>query len=221
MYKCLVLDHDDTVVDSSASIHYPSFIQYLEIYRPHLVKNYDLPTYFRKNFHPGILELFTEEIGLNAEELAEEEAYWSDYVKTHSPRAYDGILEVMREFRRRGGLVVIDSHSFEENIRRDLADNALPTPDYIYGWDLPKDKRKPSPFTLYDLMERFSLSPSDIIVVDDLKPGYDMARAAGVTFAAAGWAYDVPEIESFMRKNCDYYLKTPHDLRRLVFGDEE
>ena len=23
-YKCLVLDHDDTVVDSTASIHYPA-----------------------------------------------------------------------------------------------------------------------------------------------------------------------------------------------------
>ena len=25
-YKCLVLDHDDTVVNSTATIHFPSFI---------------------------------------------------------------------------------------------------------------------------------------------------------------------------------------------------
>ena len=217
-YKCLVLDHDDTIVDSTATVHFPCFVQYLKERYPHLSDNYTLESYLIKNFHPGIVSLLRDEVGLSESELAEEEAYWSDYVKTHSPRAYDGILEVMREFRRRGGLVVIDSHSFEENIRRDLADNALPTPDYIYGWDLPKDKRKPSPFTLYDLMERFSLSPSDIIVVDDLKPGYDMARAAGVTFAAAGWAYDVPEIESFMRRNCDYYLKKVSDLYDLLFN---
>ena len=51
-------------------------------------------------------------------------------------------------------------------------------------------------------------APEELLVVDDLKPGYDMARAAGVPFAAAGWANDIPEIEGFMRKNCDRYFKT-------------
>ena len=27
-YKCLVFDHDDTVVDSTATIHYPCFVEY-------------------------------------------------------------------------------------------------------------------------------------------------------------------------------------------------
>ena len=217
-YKCLVLDHDDTIVDSTATVHFPCFVKYLRERYPHLADNYTLESYLIKNFHPGIVSLLRDEVGLSEAELAEEEAYWSDYVKTHSPRAYGGIFEIMCEFRRRGGLLVIDSHSFEENIRRDLKDNGLPTPDYIYGWDLPKDKRKPSPYTLFDLMKRFSLSAEDIIVVDDLKPGYDMARAAGVTFAAAGWAYDVAEIENFMRRNCDYYLKKVEDLYDLLFN---
>ena len=217
-FKCLVLDHDDTIVESTATVHFPCFVKYLRERYPHLADNYTLESYLIKNFHPGIVSLLRDEVGLSEAELAEEEAYWSDYVKTHSPKAYGGIFEIMCEFRRRGGLLVIDSHSFEENIRRDLKDNGLPTPDYIYGWDLPKDKRKPSPYTLFDLMERFSLSAEDIIVVDDLKPGYDMARAAGVTFAAAGWAYDVAEIENFMRRNCDYYLKKVEDLYDLLFN---
>ena len=33
-YKCLVFDHDDTVVNSTATIHFPSFRDYLKIYRP-------------------------------------------------------------------------------------------------------------------------------------------------------------------------------------------
>ena len=52
--------------------------------------------------------------------------------------------------------------------------------------------------------------------MDDLKPGHDMARAAGVPFAAAGWANDIPEIEQFMRKNCDHYCKQVSDLARLL-----
>ena len=50
-YKCLVLDHDDTVVDSTAEIHFPSFIEYLKLTRPHLADKYDLSSYFVKNFH--------------------------------------------------------------------------------------------------------------------------------------------------------------------------
>ena len=33
-YKCLVLDHDDTVVQSEATINYPFFVYILDQYRP-------------------------------------------------------------------------------------------------------------------------------------------------------------------------------------------
>ena len=217
-YKCLVLDHDDTVVNSTATIHYPCFIEYLEIYYPHLVKNYTLESYFVKNFHPGVVELFVDEIGMSQEELAHEEAYWSEYVKGHIPTAYSGIRELIADFREAGGIIAVDSHSFTEYIIRDWKKNDLPAPDIIYGWDIPKNMRKPAPDTLFDLMKKFDLKPEELLVVDDLKPGYDMARGAGVDFAAAGWAYDIPEIEGFMRQNCDFYLKTVDDLRKLLFS---
>ena len=87
----------------------------------------------------------------------------------------------------------------------------------IYSWDLPKEQRKPSPYTIFDLMKRFDLKPSEVIVVDDLKPGFDMAKSAGVDFAAAGWAYDIPEIENYMRESCDFYVKSVEELRSLLF----
>ena len=49
-------------------------------------------------------------------------------------------------------------------------------------------------------------------MIDDLKPGYDMAAKVGVDFAAAGWANNVAEIESFMRQNCHLYFKTVQEL---------
>ena len=33
-YPCLVLDHDDTVVQSEATINYPFFVYILDQYRP-------------------------------------------------------------------------------------------------------------------------------------------------------------------------------------------
>lgn len=218
-YKCLVLDHDDTVVDSSASIHYPSFVEYLKIARPSLADKYSVEEYFEKNFNPGILELFTDEIGLSEKELAEEEAFWREYVKNHIPNAYAGIREIIADFKAGGGLVVVDSHSLTENIIRDYKANGLPDPDYIYGWDIPKDMRKPAPGTILDLMERFSLSADEILVVDDLKPGYDMAKAAGVDIAAAGWAHNVKGIRDFMQANCEYFCESIEDLRKILFED--
>ena len=220
-YKCLILDHDDTVVNSTATIHYPCFMQYMRERYPHLADNYTLESYFVKNFHPGVISLFRDEIGMSEEEMAEEERYWADYVEGHIPTAFDGIREILCRFVAEGGMIIVDSHSLTRYIERDWKENKLPMPTHIYGWDIPKAHRKPSPFTVLDALKRFSLKKEEVLVVDDLKPGYDMAKGAGVDFAAAGWAYDVPEIEDFMRENCDYYLKSISDLRELLFGGEK
>ena len=216
-YKCLVLDHDDTVVDSSASIHYPSFVEYLKVARPHLADKYTLEEYFEKNFEPGILELFTEEVGLSEEELKEEELFWREYVKNHIPNVYPGMREIIADFKALGGIVAVDSHSVTENIIRDYKANNLPDPHIIYGWDIPKEMRKPAPGTLFDLMKRFDLKPEEILVVDDLKPGYDMAKAAGVDIAAAAWAHNVRGIREFMSKNCEYFCESVEELRKIIF----
>ena len=216
-YKCLVLDHDDTIVASTAEIHFPCFMEYLKITRPHILSEWDLETYLIKNFHPGITSILRDELGMDDAELRREIDFWADYVEGHTPAAYSGIGEIISEFRARGGIIAVDSHSLLKYIKRDFEFNRLPSPDVIYSWDLPEEQRKPSPHTLFDLMKKYSLSPNEILVVDDLKPGYDMARGAGVDFAAAGWAYDVPEIESFMKENCDYYLKSVEELKKILF----
>ena len=217
-YKCLVLDHDDTIVSSTAEIHFPCFLEYLKLTRPHLLSEWDVDTYFIKNFHPGITSILRDELGMDEEEMDIEVKYWADYVENHIPRAYAGIGEIMSDFQREGGIIAVNSHSLLKYIERDFKANGLPSPDVIYAWDLPEEQRKPSPYTMFELMRRYNLSPRDILVVDDLKPGYDMARGAGVDFAAAGWAYSISEIENFMRKNCDYYLKSVEDLRRILFS---
>lgn len=217
-FKCLVLDHDDTVFNSTATIHYPCFIQYLKERLPHLADRYTLSDYFIKNFDPGVIALFRDEVGLTEAEMREEEEYWKRYVKNHIPKAYSGIDEILTRFRAEGGIICVASHSFREYIERDYLAAGLPMPDCIYGWDLAPELRKPSPYTVLDIMEKYSLAPSDILVVDDLKPGFDMARGGGVAFAAAGWAYDVSEIEEFMRAHCDYYLKSTEELSALLFS---
>lgn len=216
-YKCLVLDHDDTIVSSTAEIHYPAFVEYLKLTRPNAWQSWTLEEYLNKNFHPGILALLRDELGMDERELDEELEFWSNFVASHTPTAFPGISEIIAEFRARGGIVAVDSHSLMKYIKRDFEYNKLPTPDVIYSWDLPEEQRKPSPYTVLELIKNYNLSPNEVLVVDDLKPGYDMARGAGADFAAAGWAYNVPEIEVFMRKHCDYYLKSVDELYKILF----
>ena len=66
-YKCLILDHDDTVMDSTASIHYPAFLSSLNELRPGTTISLD--DYFRVNFDPGFLPYLTEVLSFTPEEL--------------------------------------------------------------------------------------------------------------------------------------------------------
>ena len=213
-FPCLVLDHDDTVVNSTAVIHFPSFQAYLDKVRPGL--SYTLEDYFRKNFDPGVLPLFRDILGFSDEELEGEFAFWQDYVATRVPQAYPGMREILERHRARGGKLAVISHSTSDNIRRDYRENGLPAPDLIFGWELPEEHRKPHIWPLTQIMQTFHLAPEQLLVLDDLKPGYDMARAAGVPFAAAGWANDIPEIETYMRQNCDFYFKTVAQFGALL-----
>lgn len=206
-YKCLVFDHDDTTVNSTTSVHYPSFVEYMKLKKP-TYPIISLEEYVKLNFNPGIIELFTKYYGFSEEDFKEEELFWMDYTHKHVSEVFPGIREIMEAQKAAGGLIAVVSHSFADNITRDYEHNRLPTPDMVFGWEQPKAERKPAPTPLYKIMARYGLKASDILVLDDLKPGLDMARAAGCDFAAAGWCFDIPENERYMRENADFYFKT-------------
>ena len=214
-YKCLVLDHDDTVMNSTAHVHHPSFLVALKELRPGLTM--DLDTYFRINFDPGFLPYCENVLGFTPEEFDRELQIWQGYVKEHIPEAFAGVREIIEEQFARGGYVCVASHSFKHNILRDYAANGLPEPTLVYGWELPREKRKPDPYALDEIMRILELRPDELLMVDDLKPGYDMAKQRNVPFAAAGWAYDVPEIRAFLQQNCPLYFDTPDALYRYLF----
>ena len=213
-YKCLVFDHDDTVVNSTATIHHPSFLKYLAQYRPG--RTCSLEKYFLRNFEPGFIPMCREDYDMTDADLDIEVRFWQEYVEEHIPAAYAGIREIMLRQKAEGGLLCVVSHSLEKNIRRDYAANDLPQPDMVFGWDLPMERRKPNPFPLEEIMRTYGLAPGELLMIDDLKPGFDMASSCGVDFAAAGWANDIQEIERFMRQNSRYYFKTVEELDRFL-----
>lgn len=215
-YSCLVLDHDDTIVGSTRQIHHPCFMEYLKIIRPGVSMTFE--EYMMMNFQPGFVDFCFKVLNFTEDEMKEEVVFWNKYVKTHVPIAYEGISDLLHRFKNDGGIICVVSHSLSENILRDYRENELPVPDEVYGWERPENERKPSPFPIMQIMEKYKLQPDEILMVDDLKPGYDMAKKCNIDFAAAGWAYEHPEIKSFMLKNSDYYLRDVKDLESVVFG---
>ena len=216
-FKCLIFDHDDTVVASTKEIHYPAFLEALRIMRPEEAADpLSCDEYFRVNFDPGFVEFCRDRYAMTGEEFKKEEEIWKNYVSTRIPTAYPGMKELMERQKKEGGIVAVVSHSFDFNIKRDFKANGLPDPDMVFGWELPPDKRKPSDYALKVIAEKYDLKPSDFVVIDDLKPGYDMARNFGAFFIGAGWRNDVPEIRDFMKKNSDKYITSVEELAEFL-----
>jgi phosphoglycolate phosphatase/pyrophosphatase PpaX len=128
------------------------------------------------------------------------------------------IARFIKEYKKSGGIICVVSHSEREQIERDYILNCKLTPDLIFGWELEEEKRKPNAYPIVEIMKTFDLSNRDILVVDDLKPGLDMARSCNVTFAAAGWSHVIPEIKSYMKLNSDYYFSEVRSFKKFIFS---
>jgi phosphoglycolate phosphatase/pyrophosphatase PpaX len=219
-YRCLILDHDDTTVRSTADIHYPSYLESMRRLRPTL-EPLDMHAFLEKNFHPGIVEFLTREVGLTSDELQLEYEIWRSFTSSTVPSFFPGMLELIAEVRDAGGLLAVISHSEEDIIRwhyREATGGAT-MPDIVMGWHNEEHKRKPSTYPIERVLSQLNVSPSEALVVDDLKPGVEMARAAGVAVAAAGWGHRIDSIVFQMRRLCDVYFDDVEELREYLFSD--
>lgn len=218
-FPCLVLDHDDTVVRTEETVNYPCFCQYLQEYHPGV--SLTLDEYIHGCCTVGFVEMCKEQFRFSEEETAFEYRYWQNYIRGHIPEAYPGIARLILRYKAAGGILCVVSHSNREIITRDYKAHFGIEPDAIYGWDLPAEKRKPNPWPLLDIMERYCLPPDQLLVVDDMTPGCQMSKAAGVPIAAALWCrQDAPEIIEYMESQCDFAFHTTKELYDFLFCQE-
>ena len=218
-YKCLVLDHDDTVVQTERTIGYPYFRDYIEQIRPGQTLSF--PEYVRDCNNMVLADMCRERWNMTEEELTNEYLGWKAYSRVNVPEVCHGIGEVIRRQKELGGLVCVSSLSTREIIERDFLHHFGILPDVVYDYDLPADQRKPSPYSLLDLMERFCLKPEEMLMVDDMKLGCLMAKSVGVPTAFASWSKsEFPELTEEMRGICDFTFDSPADLERFLFEED-
>lgn len=215
-YKCLVMDHDDTVVKSTLQVHYPSFVETLEKIRPEVKMSQE--EFMMYCFQPGFHELCLDILKFTEEERRNQYMEWMEYMEKHIPEFYPGIARIIKTQKAGGGIVCVVSHSNEANIRRDYRKAGVEEPDWIFDWSLGEGKRKPSPYPLERIMEEYKLDSSEILVIDDLKSGMEMAEKCGVSFACAGWSHKVKEVRDFMKQNSTNYFSQIEELEAFCFG---
>ncbi len=216
-YKCLAIDHDDTTVRSTPDIHYPSFVETLALLRP----SAPVPTleqFIEANCYKGFAAI-CDELEFTPEEMEVEGRMWRRWTDSAIPHAYPGMEELLTDFRRAGGFICVVSHSETKVIRRDYQARFHMEPDMIFSWDLPREKRKPAPYALDQIMARLGITNRDILVVDDMRLGLDMARKRDAAFAWAGWSETAPVVGDFMRANADYTFESPLQLRDFLIGE--
>ena len=68
-------------------------------------------------------------------------------------------------------------------------------------------------------MQTYGFQPDELLVVDDLKPAWQMAHSAGVPIAFAAWSkLNIPQILDEMTSLCDFSFSTPKKLEEFLFS---
>ncbi|MBD8069751.1 HAD family hydrolase [Bacillus sp. PS06] len=214
-YKCLILDHDDTGVKSTPDIHYPSFVEALKDLRPN-DKPITLEDFVRYCFNPGFSSLCKDIIKFTEEEQNHQQVVWKKYTESTVPDFYELFVETIQEFKKQGGIVTVVSHSERNRIKRDYSIHCGFEPDAIFGWELPEHQRKPHPYPIKEILKRFNLKVTEALMLDDLKPGLEMAKSCNVDFAAAGWSHSIPEIKEQMKSRSKYYFETVEQFNQFI-----
>ena len=215
-YPCLVLDHDDTVVQSEATVNFPYFCEILHKLRPGT--SITLNTYMEGCYNLGFPEMCRKLYSFSEQELELEHIGWKAYVSKHIPLAYPGIERIILQQKSLGGLICVVSNSGRKNIIRDYQHYFQTLPDEIFSWESPPLHRKPNPYPLFYIMEKYKLTPDQLLVIDDMKSAFYMCQAAHVALGFSAWSRkDFPMISSEMEKLCDYSFPTVSSLEHFLF----
>lgn len=213
-YKAIILDHDDTVVNSTETVNYVSFCQVLNKIRPDYKMS--LEDFMKYNFDPGFHELCYDVLKFSKEEMDFQVSHWQNFISKHTPNVFEGIKDLLWKYKNAGGQIFVVSHSMARDIIRHYQEHDLPAPEKVYGWEYDEPKRKPNIWPIEDIISNYSFNRNELVMIDDLKPGKVMADNAGIDFIWAGWAHKYKDITDYMTSQSKQYALTVNELDKLI-----
>jgi len=194
------------VSPTSEKLHYPSFKKSLKVLKPEVEITFE--EYINYSFEPGFENFIKNILQLNEEETKVMYDNWERDTNNKIGVFYEEIKEFLLEFNKLGGIIAVVTHSDKKRIEKDYEYNLGFVPKDIYSWELGEEKRKPKPFPVLDIIKKYGISNEEILVIDDLKPGFLMAKEGNVDFLWAAWAYNKPIFNEYMENNAKYCIKS-------------
>ena len=141
---------------------------------------------------------------------------WKSHTQNNQANPFDGWKELLTQYKALGGKIVVVSYSESSEIKRDYLDHFGIIPDLIFAHDHGKDKLKPNPYPIYQTIKEFNISENDILVIDDMPVGYQMATNANVDFIWAQWAYFDERLNDYIQKTSNKSLETVRELYEII-----
>jgi phosphoglycolate phosphatase len=140
--------------------------------------------------------------------------YYADHVCVHS-RRYDGILDLLANLERRPWLRLAVLSNKPGTLVRSLLQALSLTPfmDAVLG-DYDGFPIKPDPGAAQSLLQRFSVSREQTIMVGDGIPDMQLAHALGCSSAAVAWGFTA--VDDLRAQHPSAVLQHPSDLLALV-----
>ena len=126
---------------------------------------------------------------------------------------FPGILDTLRELRRRGIKTAVLSNKFDAAVR-ELSDHYFPgLLDKSLG-EIPPTPRKPDPTMLLQLLDEFGVKPEEAAYVGDTSVDVEVARNAGTLAVGVSWGYDAAL--PLPVEELDAYIHEPSELLKLL-----
>jgi len=218
-YKAILIDHDDTAVDSTPHIHHPAHQEQMR--RLDRVKEtLNLEEWFKINYSPGLRPYYDTILKLTAEEEQRCYEIWREFTTAKNPPFFPGMMDLLQRVRDLGGKIIVVSHSEPDIIARHYTHQQdLPgfEPDLIIGWTGKREQNKPYPWPVEEVERQFGLPREEMLMIDDLKPGLIMAQQAGIASFGVGWSHRIPEIQRDIQQAADYFGTSLEDLEQVLF----
>ncbi|ELP87272.1 hypothetical protein EIN_095090 [Entamoeba invadens IP1] len=218
-FKCLVIDHDDTSVDSTPKINYPCYLSFMREYAPSIPPA-SLTSFQNYLFDIGITKYYKDVARLPDHLIKYEAEYWQAYADSHDPPDFfPGFLDVLKHFKQLGGLVVVVSYCDKNNIARAYTKAGSFLPDKIFGCDSHNPKlSKPHKELLVSIMREFNLRENEIVVIDDMSDGFRMAdHFKGITKVGVTYGDGHEDIKDKMKGMCHFVATSVKELNDFIF----
>ena len=142
---------------------------------------------------------------------------YREYNLTHHDEmvtAYDGVVDAVKELRRRGRILGLVTSKFRSGAFRGLKKAGLEEAFHVVVGADEVGNPKPHPEPVLLALSRLAARPEDAVFIGDSRHDMECGRAAGVKTAAVLWGpFGRSDLEDLRP---DYWLEHPSQLELLT-----